>query len=250
MSWYQQALIAFDLETTGLDLEQDRIITAAVSRVGQDISPEHRSWQLNPGIPISAEAQALHGISTADSQNFQPAASGISELLDYLQALLSAGEPLVIFNARFDLTILDREARRYQLLPLQERVDPLLVIDPLVIDRAVDPWRPGSRRLPAVAQAYGLDAPEEHHNANDDALVSARLAWKIGRRYDQYLDVSLGTLHKQQIVWAASQAQGLADYFRRQGQAQEVRPEWPIIPQEPEIIIGSPAEPVLSSTGE
>jgi DNA polymerase-3 subunit epsilon len=246
-TWWQKALIAFDLETTGLDLENDRIITAAVSVVGQDIDPQERSWEINPGIPISAEAQELHGISSEQAASFTPTEQALPQLLDYLQQQLEAhpGAPLVVFNAPFDLTILDRQARRCGLRPLQERLE-LLVVDPLVLDRAVDPWRPGSRRLPEMAKSYGLLAPETEHDAGDDALVSARLAWKIGQRYSDYLNVSLPALHQQQIIWAQAQARGLAEHFRRQGEPSEVSEHWPLAPAAentaPAAVVAGPSE--------
>lgn len=52
---------AFDLETTGLHVVNDRIITAAV--VGDFLPNGGASLLLNPGIRISAEASAVHGIT-------------------------------------------------------------------------------------------------------------------------------------------------------------------------------------------
>lgn len=230
MSWHQQPLVAFDLETTGLNLETDSILTAAVSRVGAGLASEHRYWEMDPGVEIDPEAQELHGIDNQQRLRFPAIEEALPELLQHLEQQLQRSAALVVYNAPFDLTILDRAARRQGLTPLQERL-PLLVIDPLVLDRAVDPWRPGSRRLTATAAAYGLAAPEQAHNANHDALVTARLAWKIGQCYDDYLNVSLPALHRQQARWARSWASSYQAHLRRQGKEETIADDWPWQPQ-------------------
>lgn len=65
MSWISGPLLAFDLETTGTDVETDRIVTAAVVRLEADGSvSRERTWLLDPGVAIPEQASAIHGIST------------------------------------------------------------------------------------------------------------------------------------------------------------------------------------------
>ncbi len=50
MSWHQGPLVGFDLETTGTDVESDRIVTAALVRLEPDGTvSEQRTWLLDPG---------------------------------------------------------------------------------------------------------------------------------------------------------------------------------------------------------
>lgn len=89
---------------------------------------------------------AIHGISTelavADGI---PAPVAVAEITDLLEQVLQSGTPLVIMNAPFDLTILDRECRRYGVVPLSERLDTVApVIDPLILDRHIDRYRRGN----------------------------------------------------------------------------------------------------------
>ncbi|NED09569.1 3'-5' exonuclease, partial [Streptomyces sp. SID6648] len=59
MSWISGPLVAFDLETTGTDIETDRIVTAAVVTVDADERPpEARTWLLDPGVTIPRQASA------------------------------------------------------------------------------------------------------------------------------------------------------------------------------------------------
>lgn len=59
-------LAFFDLETTGLNISKDKIIEIAILKVYSDQREERYVKRINPGIPISAESQAIHGISDAD----------------------------------------------------------------------------------------------------------------------------------------------------------------------------------------
>ena len=54
-------LIVFDLETTGVDIQRDRIVDIAAVKVLPDGSRETRRRLVNPGIPIPAGATAVRG---------------------------------------------------------------------------------------------------------------------------------------------------------------------------------------------
>jgi DNA polymerase-3 subunit epsilon len=233
MSWHAGRLAAFDIETTGVNPESDRIVTAAVSIVGGGLPADHHSWLVNPGIDIPLGATSVHGITTEQAR---AAGSNPQEAIDEITALLAAqllnGVPVVAFNARFDLTILDREARRYGLRPLLDRVggpDGMLVVDPHVLDRHFDRYRPGKRTLGAVCRQYGVSL-ERAHTANADALAAARLAYRMGATVPELRVVDLRVLHRRQVAWAAEQAVSLGQYFRRHGNSERVEGAWPIIP--------------------
>lgn len=59
-------LVVFDIEATGLNIATDRIVELSYIKVFPDRLPERRTQRYNPGIPISAEATAVNGISDAD----------------------------------------------------------------------------------------------------------------------------------------------------------------------------------------
>ncbi|EHN12632.1 DNA polymerase III [Patulibacter medicamentivorans] len=233
MSWHSGRLAAFDLETTGVELEHDRIVTAAVSIVGGGLPTESHDWLVDPEIEIPAGATAVHGITTEHARaHGRDAREAIEEVVALLAAHVRDGVPVVAFNARFDLTILDREARRHDVRPLVDRIggaEALLVIDPLVIDKAADRYRRGKRTLTAVSEHYAvrLDAA---HAADADAIAAARVAWRLGQRYAQLRDADLRTLHRWQVQWAAQQASSLQDYFLGQGRDERVEPAWPLVP--------------------
>ncbi|MDO8188905.1 exonuclease domain-containing protein [Conexibacter sp. JD483] len=235
MSWHMGRLAAFDIETTGVDPQSDRIVTAAVSLVGGGRQSEDYDWLVDPGVEIPAGATAVHGITTEQAR-----ADGVStyEAVHEITALLADqllhGTPVIAFNARFDLTTLDREARRHGIVPLVERVgaDRMLVVDPFVLDKQFDRFRRGKRTLGAVCEHYRvrLDAA---HNANADAVAAARVAWRLAQATAELRETELTLLHAQQVGWAAEQAASLEEYFLAQGRQERIERDWPIVPHAP-----------------
>ena len=112
--WWH-ALGVFDLETTGIDVETARIVTAHVGLIdmtGRSIV--EGAWLADPGVPIPEQASAVHGISTERAQaEGRPAGEVVAEIVLAIEAVFARGIPLVIYNAPYDLTLLDREAKRH-----------------------------------------------------------------------------------------------------------------------------------------
>ena len=217
----------FDLETTGVDVTRDRIVTAHVGvldRSGREIAA--RSWLADPGIPIPDEAAAIHGVTTERARrDGVPSATVVGAVTGSLRSLLAQGVPIVAYNASFDFSLLAHEARRHDVEPLDR---PSPVIDPLVIDKAYDRYRPGKRTLAVVAAHYGvlLDAA---HEASADAVAAGRVAQALARRFR--LPDSAGELHTRQIGWARAQAESLTEYFVRIGRldpAESLDGAWPV----------------------
>jgi DNA polymerase-3 subunit epsilon len=236
--WAQGRLVAFDTETDGPNPEDARIITATILGLGGGLNRTDRSWLLRTERPIDPGATAIHGITTeranADGVDRTQA---VEETTSLLLKVMAAGTPVVAFNAAFDFTVLDRECRRLltpslsSLLKAQDReVGP--VIDPHVIDKAVDKFRKGKRTLGVTCQVYGIDLGEAH-DATADALGAARLAYKLAMRYEQVGSADLWDLHRRQVAWRAEQSAGLQDYFRNQGKNEVVDPSWPLREAQP-----------------
>lgn len=229
-NWHHGRLAAFDIESTGVDPTSDRIVTATVSLVGGGLPTESTSWMADPGVPIPEGAARVHGITTEMAQaQGRPSHDVVEEIVELLAAQVAAGVPVVAFNARFDMTMLDREARRHGIVPLSERDGELLVIDPLIIDKQLDTYRKGKRTLTAVCERYKVPFSDaEAHAADADAIAAARVAWRMGQEYDE-LNVGLKELHASEIIWAADQAESLEQYFRSQGKNETIEREWPIV---------------------
>ncbi|MBN9158607.1 MULTISPECIES: 3'-5' exonuclease [unclassified Microbacterium] len=217
----------FDLETTGIDVTRDRIVTAHVGVLDQHGSEiAARTWLADPGVPIPAGATAIHGITSERAQrDGAPAPQVIAGVVAALRSLLERGIPVVAYNAAFDFSLLAHEARRHRIAPLE---DPAPVIDPLVIDKAYDRYRPGKRTLEIVAAHYRVDLVGAH-DASADAVAAGRVAQALAQRFP--LPASAGELHTRQISWARAQAASLTDYFVRIGRidpTERVDGRWPV----------------------
>ncbi|MFF3349121.1 3'-5' exonuclease [Streptomyces sp. NPDC002779] len=232
MGWHRELLIGFDLETTGTDPGQARIVTGAVIEVrgGQQLG--RREWLADPGVVIPADAVAVHGISNERAAGEgRPADRVADAIADVLTGYWKTGVPVVAYNAAFDLSLLSAELRRYGLPSLRERLGgtaPAPVVDPYTIDRWVDRYRRGKRNLEAVCAEYGvrLDAA---HDASADALAAARLACAIADRHPKIASLGPAELHRRQIAWYAEWAADFQDFLRRKGDEQAVVDgTWPL----------------------
>ncbi|MFI1728232.1 3'-5' exonuclease [Streptomyces acidicola] len=234
-AWYEGRLAGFDLETTGVDVEQDRIVTACVVQCGGGHPTQSFNWLADPGIEIPEGAAKVHGITTERARaEGRPAAEVVEQVVAGLAESVVAGLPVVAMNASFDLTILDREARRHGVQPLTDMVGgDLRVVDPRVLDKKVDPYRRGGRKLEDLCRTYDVRL-DGAHSADADAIAACRVAWRIAATKAPIGRAALDELHTQQIEWARQQAESLADYFRRtpgkESWADGVRTEWPLIP--------------------
>lgn len=252
--WWKARLVGLDLETTAANPEDARIVTAALVEVGGGVPTVTADWIIDPGVAIPDEAAAIHGFTTerARAEGDDPAIV-IADILRELEARPPAA-PIVIFNARYDITVLEREMRRHGLKsPIS--LAALLVVDPFVIDKHLDRYRRGSRKLDALCEHYGVTL-DDAHEAGSDALAACRLAYRIGQRGEIVRRVrnaddgrekarlvreweacrsDLPALHAAQTRWAKAQAEGLREHFRSQGAAAKgdpdaVRTEWPLCP--------------------
>lgn len=101
-------LCFFDLETTGINITQDRIIEIAVIKVMPNGEVIRKSNLVNPGITISAESTAIHGI-TNEKVAGQPTFKEIAK--DYVKFF--EGADLAGFNIlKFDVPMLVEEFLR------------------------------------------------------------------------------------------------------------------------------------------
>ncbi|MER6601120.1 3'-5' exonuclease [Streptomyces parvus] len=235
MAWHLDRMCGFDLETTGVDTETDRIVTACVVMLGGKHPTQATTWLANPGVEIPEGAAKVHGITTEVARaEGQPAGQVVEQIIAELAQASYAGIPIVIMNASFDLTLLDREAERHRVHPLTgEGRSNLRVVDPRILDRQVDRYRSGKRTLTHLCQHYDvrLDAA---HSADADAVAACRVAWRQATRYPQLAAMTLDELHTAQVAWAAEQAASLQEHFRKKDPAAVVEGAWPLIPRQRE----------------
>lgn len=219
--WFEGPLLGFDTETTGVAVDRDRIVQAAL--VTGDGA---RVWLIDPGVPIPPGATRVHGITDerVRAEGAAPA-EALAEIAELLRAAVDAGVPVVAFRAGFDCTMLSYELERYGIeQPDWER---MAIVDPSVLDKRVDRYRRGKRTLGATAVHYGV-AHQEAHSAAGDAAATVALARAIGSLHPEVGDVTPQELHLSQVRWHAEDAASLEAYFRRKGREETVERRWPL----------------------
>ncbi|MEU5498455.1 exonuclease domain-containing protein [Streptomyces griseofuscus] len=229
-TWLDFPLIGFDLETTGVDVARDRIVSAAVVRYGGGQTTETRTWLSNlDGVEIPAEATRIHGITTAQAQaEGRPAADVIQEITSALAAYCDVGLPLVVMNAPFDLTLLERECERHGVKSLWNSTP--VVLDPRVLDKKVQKYRKGKRRLQDLCSFWCVKL-DGAHNAAVDAKAACGVVTKIARRYSWLTREELGELHELQARWAREQNAEFREYLASIGGEVDDSPfDWPLLP--------------------
>ncbi|MER5502510.1 MULTISPECIES: 3'-5' exonuclease [unclassified Streptomyces] len=235
--WYEGPLAAFDTETTGVDVEGDRIVSAAL--VVQDVAGGRMRvtrWLVNPGIPVPPGAIEIHGLTDDHLQrNGRWPAPVVEEIGRALAEQSAAGRPLVVMNAPFDLTLLDRELKRHRASSLAQYLQhaPLCVLDPRVLDKHLDRYRKGRRTLTDLCELYGV-VLDGAHDAAADAAAALELVRAVARRFSSRLErLTPAELHTLQAVWHAAQARGLQAWFAKNGTEEAVDPAWPLRPALP-----------------
>lgn len=232
--WHLGMMLAADTETTGVNPVTDRLVTACAAYVDGSGKqpPQVRNWLAWPEVEIPESAAKIHGITTEHArENGFPAVQVIGEAAEMIISAAGSGIPLVLYNAAYDLTLLDRETRRYGFDPFGDELDAAhaLVVDPLVLDKALDKYRKGSRKLVDVAAHYGVRL-DGAHSADGDALAAARVAWKIAARHPQVARMSRSELMAFQATAAADQAKSLREHLAAKGEtkrAMQVDGAWP-----------------------
>ncbi len=224
---WSKRLAVFDLETTGLDLREARIVTACAVEIDEDgqVVGRNKEWLANPGIDIPLAASNVHGITSEIAKaNGRQAKDVVAELIETLNGFFSDGVPVVAYNAPYDFTILHFEALRHGLDPI---VEPRPVIDPMVLDKFVDTYRPGKRTLKVAAEVYGINL-EDAHNATADAVAAGRVAQAIARKYADRLPADVVELHNAQVEWSNSQDDSYEKFRRGTVPDFTVQRGWPV----------------------
>lgn len=221
--WWTGHALSFDTETTGIDPETDRIVSAHVARIhplGVTVALERL---VNPGVPIPPEATAVHGITDEiAATGFHPT-EAIPAIDQAIQQGWLEGLPLIVCNAPYDLTLLDREIERCELK--LRTLGP--VLDPLAIDRACDKFRTGRRTLTALAAHYKVTQGEAH-TAAGDALTAARIVWRQAQIYPQIRELTVDQMQDFQRSAYWEWARGFEAHLMAQGKPETISAAWPI----------------------
>lgn len=156
----KRPIIFFDLETTGTDIVNDRIVEMALIKIMPDGSRQHYVKRLNPQCPIPQGATDIHGITDADVQHEPTFRQIAHELFEWMRLCDLSG-----YNAaRFDLPLLAEEFLRVGIRPEFEACQ---MLDVQHIFYRMEP-----RTLKAAYRFYCGKELENAHSAEADILAT------------------------------------------------------------------------------
>lgn len=168
-------IVFFDLETTGIDKKNDRIVEISMAKVlDNDYStpPEVRTRLVNPTIPIPKEASAVHDIfdeDVKDAPTFKQIAKGV---LQFIEMCDLAGFNLLLF----DVPILYEEFLRAGIEWDWKKHN--------IIDVRNIYVRKEERNLAAAYKFYTGESMENAHSAEADILATIKVFEKQCEKYD------------------------------------------------------------------
>ena len=161
-------LLAFDLETTGLDAATDQIIEIGIARFrdGEVLAEYHTL--IRPSVPIPADITHLTGIHQEDVED----APAIEAVLEDLRAYFG-DTPIIAHNAQFDVSFMNKHG----LLGAN------LAIDTYELAAILLPSAP-RYSLGSLTSLLGIKL-ERSHRALDDAVATGHLYWQLWQQLCQ-----------------------------------------------------------------
>ncbi len=199
-------LVFFDLETTGINITQDRIVEAAFLKVHPNGKEEVVSIRVNPTIPIPSESSMIHGIYDDDVANEPTFKEVAKDISDFLKGCDLAGYNLV----RFDVPVLTEEFLR---IGIDFSVTNRKLVDAQKIFYLMEP-----RTLSAAYKYYCGGKLTDAHSAESDTLATYEvLKAQIAKYEDEEVEDANGNL----TVPVQNDMQSLHDLSRSQSAVQK-----------------------------
>ncbi|MCB0436802.1 MAG: 3'-5' exonuclease [Flavobacteriaceae bacterium] len=163
----------FDLETTGINISNDRIVEIAVLKIHPNGKEESHRWLVNPEMPIPPEVTALHGISDADVAQ----APTFKQLAKEIHNLIKDSDLAGYNSNKFDIPLLAEEMLRADVdFDMKNRV----AIDVQNIFHKME-----QRTLAAAYQFYCEKNLDNAHTAEADTLATYEVLKAQIERYDE-----------------------------------------------------------------
>ena len=204
-------LMCFDLETTGVNVSEDRVVQLAVSYFLRHQVVQQHTQLFNPGQPIPEGASAVHGIYDTDVVNQPRLAEFIPRLIPHFRGEVLSQYPapiLVGYNLiSYDIPLFKAELTRAGL-------DPGLINIPTLDLIIFARWYLRHRRrqkLENLCQDFGVPLTKAH-NALFDAKACGYLVTHFLR--SSYLPSTVGEALKAQAHFASILDQEYQDYRR------------------------------------
>lgn len=229
------SVVGFDTETTGVNPHDDsvRVVTCAFVRCDNG-AYSVLEWIMDPEIEIPTGASDVHGITTERARlEGMDYRQGMQEIANALAHTIKSGTPLVAYNASFDITLLREEFKRVGTVFDESLWDEAIVLDPYVMDVAIDQYRKGGHTLGVVAKLYGYNL-DNAHDATADVYATLAILMKIMPKFLEHIKDAFGQEAKNfddlmaiQPIFYRNYKEGLEKFFRRKDPNKTLNKSWP-----------------------
>jgi DNA polymerase-3 subunit epsilon len=166
-------LVFIDLETTGTNLSQDRIVEIAIIKVNTDGSRQVKRKLIHPQMPIPKASSDIHGITdemVKDAPSFKQVANEIKQFIEH--------SDLAGYNSnRFDIPLLMEEFLR---AGLEFDMQQCKLVDVQKVFHMME-----QRTLGAAYKFYCNKTLEDAHSAEVDASATLEVLVAQLERYPQ-----------------------------------------------------------------
>ncbi len=197
--WKDLPLAVIDVETTGLDSAEDRIMEIGIIRFEKGEIIESYGRLIDPERPIPEDATKVTGIKDDDVAGKPKFAELANEIYERIQ-----GVGLVAYNLSFDRGFVRAELERCGL----EWPEDAPTLDPLIFARQFFKNSP-RKNLSTISKLLGIPLEEAHRAVHD-----AEVAGKVLYAFEDRLPESLEQLLVLQAQWEAAQASEMARNWR------------------------------------
>ena len=175
--------VVFDIETTGLSCDNDRIIEIGAVRFDHGIETGRFSEFINPGIPIPYRITQLTSITNEMVIGAEPVESVLPRFLEFCRGCVLVGH-----NVGFDISFIRKNAADLG-LPA-----PFTTVDTIGMAKIVLPGH-ANYRLETVAKLLNVSL-EHHHRAVDDASCTADIFVKLVKSLVERGAETLGAVNR------------------------------------------------------
>ncbi len=169
----KKPIVFFDLETTGIDVANDRIVEISLLKINSDGTEETKTMRINPEMPIPAQATEIHGISDEDVKNeptFNVVAKDVARFIE--------GCDLGGYNSnKFDVPLLAEEFLR---VGVDVDLKKHRLVDVQVIFHKME-----QRTLSAAYKFYCQKNLDDAHSAEADTKATYEIFKAQIDRYDE-----------------------------------------------------------------
>lgn len=175
-------IVFFDIESTGLDIAKDRIVEICAVKIMPDGREEVKTRRINPTIPISPEAQAVHGISDEDVKDCPVFKQIAKSLANWMEGCDIGG-----YNSiKFDIPLLAEEFLRAEVdFDFRKRK----LVDVQNIFHKME-----QRTLSAAYKFYCQKDLENAHSAEADTIATYEVLKAQLDKYPEALKNDIGFL--------------------------------------------------------